>query len=248
MRVDQMTMGEFERAAREVGIALVPFGSVEEHGTHLPLSTDTLQVWEVALEANRRRPFLLCPPVHYGYCRSTRDHPGTLSIRPETLRRLAFDLGRSLWAQGIRGILFVSGHAGGLHMAALEEAAEELAEAVPNLELAVVCEYRWAQEAGRTGLVRTADDGHAGEIETSRILYLAPDQVQGTAPEEYPRFEAPFVARDKRGQWPGGVWGNPGAASAETGRKLFEASVERLVALVDEMARRLENRRRDGGR
>ncbi|WP_025324235.1 creatininase family protein [Deferrisoma camini] len=239
MRVDRMTMTEFEQAVRTVRVALVPFGSVEEHGRHLPLCTDTLQVWQVALEAARRVPFLVCPPVHYGYCRSTRDHPGTLSIRPSTLRRIAFDLVESLHRQGVRGVILASGHAGGIHMAALEEAAEALADAFPDLELAVVCEYRWAQEAGRGGVVSTADDGHAGEIETSRVQALAPDLVKGLSPEEYPRFEKPFVARDKRAQWPGGVWGNPAAASPEKGRALFEASVERLVGLVTQMRGRV---------
>jgi len=239
MIVSDMTMNEFERALARTRVALLPVGSVEEHGAHLPLGTDTLQVWEVARRAAERVPALVCPPVAYGYCRSTRDHPGTLSIRPETVRALVLDIGRELARQGVRGIVIVSGHAGGIHMAALEEAAERLLESEPDLHVAVVCEYRWAQEVGREGVVETPDDGHAGEIETSRIMAVAPGLVKGTSPEEYPRFERPFVPRHKRRQWPGGVWGNPGAADPDKGRRLLEGCVERLAGLIREMEARV---------
>jgi creatinine amidohydrolase len=240
--VADITMAEFEAGLTRTRTAILPVGSVEEHGLHLPLSTDTYQVWEVARRAAELAPAFLCPPVHYGYCRSTRDHPGTLSISPETVRRLVFDLGTSLYRQGIRGLLVASGHAGGLHMAALEEAGEHLVEACAELEVAVVCEYHWAQEIGRGGVVETADDGHAGEIETSRILALGPGRVRGTSPEEYPRFSRPFIARHKRPHWPGGVWGDPSKASAVKGEELLARCAVRMAELV----RSLEARVRAG--
>lgn len=242
MLLIDLTMAEFEAGLARTRTAIVPFGSVEEHGLHLPLSTDTLQICEVARRAALEVPVFVAPPLHFGYCRSTRDHPGTVSLSPETVRRVAFDLGESLYRQGVRGLILASGHAGGLHMAALEEAGERLTEAFADLEVAVVSEYRWAQEEGRRGIVETADDGHAGEIETSRILALDPALVKGTSPEEYPRLPAPFVARQKRPHWPGGVWGNPARATAEKGEALFAGSVARLVALVQEMEARLTRR------
>ena len=92
------------------------------------------------------------------------------------------------------------------------------------------------------GLVETPDDGHAGEIETSRILAVDPALVQGTSPEEYPRFEKPFLARDKRAEWPGGVWGNPAQAGAEKGNRLYERTAKRLAGLVRRMEERIERR------
>ncbi len=239
MIVSDMTMNEFEQALATTRVAVLPVGSVEEHGSHLPLGTDTLQVWEVVRRAAERVPVLVCPPLPYGYCRSTRDHPGTLSIRPHTVRALVVDIGRELRRQGVLGLVIVSGHAGGIHMAALEEAAERLLEREPDLHVAVVCEYHWAREVGREGVVETPDDGHAGEIETSRVMAVAPHLVRGTSPEEYPRFERPFVARHKRRQWPGGVWGNPGAADPDKGRQLLEGCVERLVRLIRQMEARV---------
>lgn len=248
MLLTDLTMAEFEEGLARTCIAVLPLGSVEEHGLHLPLGTDTMQVWEVARRAALEVPVFVAPPLHYGYCRSTRDHPGTLSLSPGTLRRVVFDLGQSLYRQGLRGLILASGHAGGVHMAALEEAGESLLEACPGLEVAVVCEYRWAQEEGAGGLVETADDGHAGEIETSRILALDPALVKGRSPEEYPRFEKPFLARDKRSEWPGGVWGDPSRATAEKGTALYARSVQRLVGLVRRMEERLHRSGSASGR
>jgi len=234
-----LTMTEFEAGLRRTRTAILPLGSVEEHGNHLPLGTDTLQVWEAARRAAELVPVFVCPPVHYGYCRSTRDHPGTVSISLDTLRRLVVDIGTSLYRHGLRGLLLASGHAGGLHMAALEEAGEALVEACPRLEVAVVCEYHWAREEGADGLVETPDDGHAGEIETSRIQALDPTLVKGTSPEEYPNFIKPFIAREKRPQWPGGVWGDPAKADPEKGRELFKRSARRMADLVRALEARL---------
>jgi len=243
MILADLTMVEFEAGLQRTRTAVLPVGSVEEHGRHLPLATDTMQVWEVARRASDQVPFYLCPPLHFGYCRSTRDHPGTVSITAETLRRSIFDIGSSLFRQGIRGLIVASGHAGGLHMAALEEAGERLVERHDRVEVAVICEYHWAQEAGRQGIVDTHDDGHAGEIETSRILAVAPSLVQGTSPEEYPELPRPFIAREKRRYWPGGVWGDPAKATAEKGEQLLTRSTARLVELIEGMEQRIANQR-----
>jgi creatinine amidohydrolase len=114
-----------------------------------------------------------------------------------------------------------------------------LVERCESLEVAVVCEYRLAQEAGAAGVVETPDDGHAGEIETSRILALRPERVRGSSPAEVPNLPRPFIARDKRAHWPGGVWGDPASATAAKGEALFEAVARRLAELVREMQRRI---------
>jgi creatinine amidohydrolase len=235
----ELTMSEFEVGLSRTRTAIVPSGSVEEHGLHLPLGTDTMQVFEVARRAAEQVPVFVAPPLPYGYCRSTRDHPGTLSIGLETVRRLLFDVGASLYRNGVRGVILASGHAGGLHVAALEEAGERLVDAFPDLTVAAFCEYHWAQEEGRRGILETPDDGHAGELETSRILAHRPELVRGTSPEEYPKFPKPFIPREKRPHWPGGVWGDPSKASAEKGHLLFERSVARMVALVRDMERKI---------
>jgi creatinine amidohydrolase len=130
----------------------------------------------------------------------------------------------------------ISGHAGKTHLMTILDAAEELMVRLPDVRAAVVCEYSEVSKAGRE-IIETEDDSHAGEVETSRLLYLEPDLVQGTAPEEYPSFPPHLLVRDKRRYWPGGVWGNPAKASAAKGEELMALAVGNLVSIV----RRLES-------
>jgi len=155
-----------------------PLGALEEHGPHLPLATDTLQALEVAIKASELIPLFVAPPVNYGNCRSTACHPGTISISTATLKGLLKDIVRSCYLQGIRNVIALTGHAGGAHRMALQDAGEELLFELPELQIAVVTEYELAKEEGR-GLVETPGDAHAGEIETSRIMHSHPQLVRG---------------------------------------------------------------------
>ena len=232
MILEEMTMPQVEAAIKSgCRTVYIPFGSLEQHGRHLPLSTDTIQAYEVGKRLSERIPVFVAPPVHYGNCRSTACHPGTVSISTATLQSLLKDLVRSFYRQGIRNVVALTGHAGGAHRMALQSAGEELLDELPELAIAVVTEYELAKEEGR-GLVETPGDAHAGEIETSRIMHSHPHLVQGSSPEEYPGFPAGILVRDKRRFWPGGVWGNPGAASAEKGAKLENLVVDKLIQLV----------------
>ena len=102
MLITDLTMDEFTAGLEKTRTVLIPFGSTEEHGPHLPLDTDTIQACEVGRRLAERRPVFIAPPIHYGVCRSTSCHPGTLSITTATLRSLVLDIagafasGRSL--------------------------------------------------------------------------------------------------------------------------------------------------------
>lgn len=231
MILADMTMTQVEEALKSCRTVYIPFGALEEHGPHLPLSTDTIQAFEVGRKAAELIPLFVAPPVHYGNCRSTSGHPGTVSISTTTLKGLLKDIVRSFHRQGIRNVIALTGHAGGAHRMALQEAGEELLDELPELRIAVVTEYELAKEQGR-GLVETPGDAHAGEIETSRIMHSHPHLVQGTAPEEYPSFPVGVLVRDKRRYWPGGVWGDPSKATAEKGRRIEELVVQKVVLLV----------------
>lgn len=231
MIIEEITMPEFVAGLKSTVTVLIPFGSVEEHGTHLPLSTDTIEAYEVAKKAAQLIPLFVAPPVHYGNCRSTACHPGTISISTATLKLLFKDIVRSLRDHGMKNFIALSGHAGGAHRMALQEAGEELIVEFADIEVAVVTEFDLAKEEGR-GLIETPGDSHAGEIETSRIMHSHPHLVKGTSPAEYPAFPAGILVRDKRRYWPGGVWGDPGMASAEKGARLESLVVNKLILLV----------------
>ena len=238
MIIEEMTMTEFEAGLLQSRTALIPFGSVEEHGSHLPLSTDTLQAYEVCKKAALQTPLFVAPPVHYGNCRSTACHPGTISVSTTVIKLLFKEIVTSLRSHGIRYFVALSGHAGGAHCMALQETGEQLLAEFDDIELAVVTDL--AREEGKY-IIETPGDSHAGEIETSRILHSHPALVKGTAPCEYPAFPRGILVRDKRRYWPGGVWGDPGKATAEKGARLEELVVRKLLELI----RTLEQQKRE---
>lgn len=231
MIIEHMTMGEFEEGLNKTRSVLIPFGSVEEHGYHLPLSTDTIQAYEVGKAAAKLIPLFLAPPVHYGYCRSTACHPGTISITTSTLKCIMRDIVRSLYRQGLRNFIILTGHAGGSHTMALQDAGEELIFELEDCRLAVLTEYDLAYEEGK-GLIETKGDAHAGEIETSRILFLYPELVKGKGKREFPRFPKGILVRDKRKFWENGVWGDPEKATVKKGKLIHELVVSKLVEYV----------------
>jgi creatinine amidohydrolase len=234
MIIEELTMPEFIRGLEKTRTVLVPFGATEEHGPHLPLSTDTLHAVEVGRKLAERRPVFIAPPVPYGVCRSTSQHPGTLSLATGTLRALTIDIVSALYRQGLRNVILLTGHAGGTHTATLIDAGETLLEQFADLKIAVLTEFMLAAKEGR-GLIETADDSHAGEIETSRILHSHPQLVKGSAEREYPTFPVGILVRDKRRFWPGGVWGDPTLATTEKGRRIEELVVEALDRFVTKL-------------
>jgi creatinine amidohydrolase len=231
---ENLTMPGFEALRDQTRTVILPVGSVEEHGPHLPLGTDAFHALELARRVAEQRPVLVAPPVFYGMCRSTREHPGTVSISGDTLRALLLDLGRDFYRQGLRNLVLISGHAGGTHMSAIVEAGETLLNELPEVKVAVVNVLELLREVlgERPDLVKTKGDSHAGEVETALMLAAYPRLVQGRAPAEWPAFPKFILVRDKRRHWPGGVWGDPGAASAAQGEEILAAETRRLLAVI----------------
>jgi len=231
---EDLTMPELEARLQETRTVLLPVGSLEEHGPHLPLGSDTFHALELARRVAKVRPLVVAPPLFYGLCRSTREHPGTVSLTGETLRALLREVGREFYRHGCRCLVFLSGHAGVTHICALVEAGETLLQEFPELRIAVVNVLNLLNEvmAEKPELVRTRGDSHAGEIETAIMLAAHPHLVKGTAPAEWPSFPKHVLVRDKRRYWPGGVWGDPGKASAAQGEEILAAEARRLARVI----------------
>lgn len=232
--LENITMTEFQAHLEQTKTVIFPFGTLEEHGSHLPLNTDSLIIQEVLKRAAGKKRFFLAPPVHYGVCTSTGDHPGTIGITPETLRKLSSDLIEDAFRKGLRNFLLISGHGGSLHMSALKESAETLVGRLKDIRLAVFSPYEllWKE---LSEIAETPDDSHAGELETSMVLYLSPELVKGRAEEEYPKIPKPFIVKDKMKYWPGGVWGDPRKASQIKGEMAITLMVDKIVGIIDEI-------------
>jgi creatinine amidohydrolase len=237
---EDLTMPDFETLRQQTQTVILPLGSLEEHGPHLPLGTDTFHAIELARRTAELRSVVVAPPVFYGMCRSTREHPGTVSISGDTLRSLLVDVGREFYRVGLHNLVFISGHAGGTHMSAIVEAGERLLEELPEVRVAVVNLLELLREVlgEQPDLVQTKGDSHAGEVETAVMLAAYPGLVRGTAPEEWPSFPKYVLVRDKRRYWPGGVWGNPAPATAAQGENILQAEavkLARVISMLEEM-------------
>lgn len=230
--LENITMTEFKKYLKQTKTIVFPFGTIEEHGSHLPLNTDALIINEILKMVAGRKRFFLAPLVYYGVCTTTKDHPGTISITPETLRLLSRDLVVESYKKGLRNFLLISGHGGSLHMSAMKETAEMLVENLKGIKIAVFSPYDllWKE---LSQIAETPDDSHAGELETSMVLYLSPELVKGRAHEEYPKIPKPFTVKDKVKYWPGGVWGNPEKASKEKGERAIKLIAGKIAGILD---------------
>jgi hypothetical protein len=126
---DELSTQETAQAAKDGKVIIFPLGSVEEHGAHLPLCTDSIQPEYIALEVAKKTGCLVAPSIRYGICNATRNFPGTLTIQFDTLYRLAHDVLSELVRNGFKKIIVMSGHAGNSHMVALRLAAQDIAVA-----------------------------------------------------------------------------------------------------------------------
>ncbi len=231
MLIEEMTMPDFERGIRKTQTVVIPVGSVEEHGKHLPLATDTQEAYAVAKQAAKEVDVFVAPPVVYGVLRSTLDHPGSIGISATTLRALIRDIVHSLYGQGLRRFIVLSGHAGSIHVASLREVGEALMDELDGIAMAVLSLLDLIKGKA-AGIVETENDSHAGEVETSMMLAINPDLVKGSSEAEFPHFPEHFLVRDRRKYWPGGVWGNPAKAQREKGERLIEIGATLLCELI----------------
>jgi creatinine amidohydrolase len=143
------------------------------------------------------------------------------------------DIVKALYSHGLRFFVIISGHAGNIHMAALNEVGEELLEEIPEISIAVLSAVDLFPDW--EDLVETEGDSHAGEVETSMILSIRPELVKGRGAKEYPAFPKPILVRDKKKYWPGGVWGDPSKASREKGEKIINLAVDKTIDLIKRM-------------
>jgi creatinine amidohydrolase len=222
VRLDSATWTDLAEAA-DRSTLIVPLGATEQHGPHLPLSTDTrIAAAVVDAVAARRDDVVVAPAVPYGSSGEHAGFPGTLSIGQEALELLIVELVRSADAFG--GVVLVSGHGGN---------AEPLQRAVARL----VAEGRLVRAWSPSGSL----DLHAGRTETSLLLALAPEIVRvadAEAGDRRPLAELLPALREGgvAAVSPNGVLGDPSGASAEEGRIVLDRLVADLESVVDVLA------------
>jgi creatinine amidohydrolase len=220
----------FERKLRENPLVIVPVGALEAHGPHLPLGSDQIQA-EVTAEALAERvDGLVAPTVAYGTTPSTRKFPGTVALSIAELETHVEGILQGLCRTGVRRLLVISGHAERGHMAALREAADHAMQRHPTSKIVVLSDYDFVYEL--RGKEAPPSDGHAGFLETSRMMALAPHTVGPERPVGVYRH-SPFVPGSPTdADWPESVIGDPRSASAEVGARVQGYVLDRLVETV----------------
>ena len=219
-----------ERRMKRRPLVILPVGALEAHGPHLPLGADQIQAEATALALADRVDALVAPTLPYGVCEGASNFPGTVSVSVSGLASLTSDVLAELVRTGVERILVLSGHAAPVHMAALRDAANRTVRAHPGVSILVLSDYDFVYEL--RGKESPPTDGHAGLLETSRLLALAPDRVGSERPVvEYAgsRFRA---GPPSPAEWPESVMGDTRPASAELGNRLQEHVLDRLMETV----------------
>ena len=250
---DKLTWEEICDAVVAQKIVLLPVGSVEQHGPHLPLDVDNFLARSVCLLAAQRAPdeLLVLPTVPYGYNEHALDFPGTIHVSHETFMRYMLDVVLSVAHAGFKRIVIVDGHGSNEHL------CEFVARRATLESDALVASLMW------TGLaieafegVRESETGgaaHACELETSAYLYLEPgsvhmeravDHMGGAAGKEDSKYLYVDLTRGwgpaRLVRWtsattPSGVSGRPTLATEAKGRVTVEAAASNLVDLSREL-------------
>ncbi len=254
--LQDMTWEEVEEARKmNGGVALVPVGSTEQHGKHLPLGSDSFCAIAVTEDVATRTGSVVAPPLWYGWSPHHMWLPGTISLRPSILTELVVDICKSLVAHDFRRIVVVNGHRYA-NLPPLQEATwmvrMETKADVRLVDLMLIGDTV-SRELGLDPL------GHGDEEETSHMLHIKPELVRMDKARKWlPPYEqfgindirvigdrvvwVPHPSlegrdRELRKEISGGISGDPTKATKIKGERFHNAVVENIVHLIESMKR-----------
>jgi creatinine amidohydrolase/Fe(II)-dependent formamide hydrolase-like protein/7-cyano-7-deazaguanine synthase in queuosine biosynthesis len=240
----ELTWPEAQNRLKGVDVALLPVGSIEQHGPHLPLDTDAFDAEYLALKVAETcsdpKPFVL-PLIPYGVSYHHQDFAGTLSVSPESLAQLVYDIGMSAAQHGIVKLVIINGHGG--NSPALNFAAQMINR---DTHMFTCVDTGESSDPDIHALAETPNDVHAGEIETSTSMAVRPRLVKLDAARKFiPQFSSRYLnfTSKRRVNWythtarisPDGVLGDPTKASREKGERIWKLMIENLVEFVEDL-------------
>ena len=247
-----LTSEEFSRLDRSRLIAVLPVGATEQHGPHLPMSTDTAtidgMVQATLPHLSADLPVLFLPTVAYGKSNEHSRYPGTLTVSASTLIALWMEIGACVARAGVRKLVLYNSHGG--QMSVMDIVARDLREEHDMMVVAA----NWYTLGLPEGLF-TAHEGkhgiHAGDLESSVMLHLTPDYVRRdqfrnfSSLTEQMAEENKFLSITPSGTlgWqmpdihPAGAAGDATRATAEKGAAVLDPVGRRFVELLHEIDR-----------
>jgi creatinine amidohydrolase len=228
-------------------VAVLPLGAIEQHGPHLPLSTDftVASATTEAAVAEAGEDFWLLPALAYTKSDEHAWSSGTLWLSWDTVMRMLVDIGNSLAASPVRRLVFLNGHGG--NSALLQVACRELRRRF-GFQTFLMHPGLPADHGGTSPATELGMGVHGGLTETSVMLHLRPDLVhlelaERSVPEALTSYEYVGFGKQVSFGWlsddfgTNGTIGDPTGASAELGKQLFEAGVGKCAAALREIAR-----------
>lgn len=253
VRWERLSSPEIAAAAGSGAVVVVPVGSIEQHGPHLPTMTDSACVEHVVRDAVDRldgSPLtLIAPTVKFGFSADHLGFAGTLSIPAELLADLLVEIGRSILLSGFRRIVYVNGH--GSNASLLYYVVRRIRDLAPEPVTVTGATY-WSLAREELAAARRSEEGgmgHACELETSLMLHYEPDTVDmALAVREMPKSYSPYRATDLLSTGPAvapdrfrdrthsGVQGDPTVADAEHGAHLSSLAADALARFIRDFA------------
>lgn len=214
-------------------VALIPVGSLEQHGMHLPFGTDSIIVTEIARRVEKLTDAILFPTIYYGFSAHHVSFAGTVSIRPENLIGLFSDIISSIAGSGIKKILFLNGHGGkngGGNTGLLQVAAEEGMIRFPEVRISVV--NYWDNLPSE--FLKKIDDYHAGYTETSTIMAI--DSSLAGKGAKMPNYtDSLFSPENYRLLTQEGSFGNTENVDDKIGKEILEICSKKLSEKINEV-------------
>lgn len=170
--LSNMTWPEAEERLREAEAVIIPIGSTEQHGLHLGVGSDWIQAWEIARRVGERTGAPVLPVMPYGVSGHHKEFPGTITLTPDTLQMVVYDVLESLDRYGVERVVFMNGHGGniGALTGAINEAREDFGM------LCAIC--HWWDILAEKDLWGHPTEEHAGYAETAFTLASRPEAVR----------------------------------------------------------------------
>ena len=210
---------------KDPDLAIIPVGSLEQHGPHLPVMTDWAIAFELGKRVAKRMGAFLVPALPISTCREQMGKKGSVWMEPPTFYQMMTDIIMSLKVQGFKRVGILQCHGGIFIMTPLVRDLN--AKYNPDLMVAVVDSGVFGPTLLKEGIIETTEL-HAGEGETSKILAIAPETVHmDKALDFVPDVPRPYLSYGSifRAS-PTGVWGEATRATAEKGEKMFARCAE----------------------
>lgn len=230
--ITAMTWVEFERICQRNPIVVIPSGAVEVYGPHLPLGSDSYVADAIATMVADRLGAVRTPLIPIGYSADLMEFPGTLMVSPSAFIGYLDGVCRSLIRWGLKKFLFMNTHLGNVAL------IDQVVDGLIQEHQAVCMQIDWWRFAARLGADLLESEwaaGHAGELCTSVLLYLAKDFVREEERRDFIPPSDPWPSGairyiSYRCITPSGVLGRASAGNAEKGKAIVQRCVEAIVS------------------